>query len=481
MTSFSAFPQSHALNGMEAARVSLPNAAVVSKPPAPSLVQDDATTALRRLLRIEGEIRDCAGFDQLGLLLVNEVQKLSGARQVVLFDLRGVGLKITRVSGVQDIDPSAPTLQWLCAQIETQRPRAERGRAGAIEFGIGANAKDETGRAFPFAHGHWVPLSHRARQPDHALLLIGEALFKEAQTTIATRLAQTAAHAAYSLGTRAPRNPAKTSLLKRGMMASTALVVLAMALPVPMTALAPAEVVAREAFVVSAPIDGVIDDILVPPNTPVQVGTVLVRYVDTGPRSQYQIASREVDLAEAKFRQLQQAAFLDDKARRDVAQARSEWLLKLAERDYTAENLQKTEIRAQRDGVVVYADRKDLLGKPVSTGQRILEIADPADVELRAQMPVADVLELKPGAKVRLFLDGNPLRPVLARVHSVSHAARPTDGQVMAYRVQARFDAGEPLPRLGVRGTAQLFSHSMPLGYYLFRRPITWLRQKVGV
>jgi multidrug resistance efflux pump len=258
-------------------------------------------------------------------------------------------------------------------------------------------------------------------------------------------------------------------------------VIAAMFYPVPMTALAPMEVVPQGAFVVAAPIDGVIETIVPPPNSAVKKGDILVQYVDTVPRNELLVAEREVSVAEAKLRQFQQSSFVDETAKRELAAARAELKLKVAERDFAQDTYDKSQVRAARDGVAVYADRKEWVGKPVVTGQRILEIADADKVELRANLAVADVLDLKPGARVRVFLDGDPLKPLNARVVSASHQARVVEGQGLVYRIDATFDPGQPLPRPGVHGTAQLFSDKAPLGYYLFRRPLTWVRQKVGL
>ena len=178
---------------------------------------------------------------------------------------------------------------------------------------------------------------------------------------------------------------------------------------------------------------------------------------------------------------MQQSSFVDEAAKRELAQSRAELKLKVAERDFARDTFNKSQVRAPRDGIVIYSDRKEWVGKPVVTGQRILEIADATKVEMRANLPVADVLNLKPGARVRAFLDGDPLNPVDAKITSASHQARMVEGLGLVYRIEAQFLAGQPLPRPGVRGTAQLFSDKAPLGYYLFRRPLTWLRQKVGI
>ena len=42
-------------------------------------------------------------------------------------------------------------------------------------------------------------------------------------------------------------------------------------------------------------------------------------------------------------------------------------------------------------------------------------------------------------------------------------------------------EPGATPPRLGIRGTAQLIGENVPLYLYLFRKPISFLRQKFGL
>ena len=44
----------------------------------------------------------------------------------------------------------------------------------------------------------------------------------------------------------------------------------------------------------------------------------------------------------------------------------------------------------------------------------------------------------------------------------------------------AAADPAAALPRLGIRGTAQLYGGNVPLAFALFRRPIASLRQWAG-
>ena len=370
-------------------------------------------------------------------------------------------------------------VRWLQGEL-ARLLREEDGAARRLTLPTGAAATGEEGRTFPFPHLFWFPVYRMSSGGHGGIVLASERPIADGAAVLAERVSGTAAHAATILAKRAPRRVLRVGgriLLALGVSAAAIL----LAWPVPMTALAPMEVAPRDAFVVAAPIDGVIEDILVTPNQSVAEGEPLVRYVDTATRNQLEIAERDLAVAEAKLRQAMQMAFADERAKRDLAQARSEIALKRAEREFAREIAGKSVIVAPRAGVVIYADRKDWIGKPVSTGQKILDLADVGQVELRAHLPVADILDLQPGARVRAFLDGDPLRPVEARLDFVSYQARPIEGLGLGYRVQAQFAPGQALPRAGARGTAQLFAGQAPLALHLFRRPLVWARQKLGV
>ena len=75
-----------------------------------------------------------------------------------------------------------------------------------------------------------------------------------------------------------------------------------------------------------------------------------------------------------------------------------------------------------------------------------------------------------------------PLSARSARVVRSEFRAKPGDNGTMTFKTTAKFDAGrrEP-PRLGLRGTGQIYGQSVPLVVYLLRRPISALRQIFGL
>ncbi len=248
-----------------------------------------------------------------------------------------------------------------------------------------------------------------------------------------------------------------------------------------MTALAPAEVVAADPMIVAAPIDGVIDSIEVGPGQAVSSGDVLARLSDTVLRNKVEVARRDVAVAEARIKQTTILAMSDARGRHDLGIAEADLEYKRAELSFAADMLRRTTIRATRSGVAAYADRKSLIGRPVATGERIMEVADPAAVELRIDVAIPDAIALVPHGRVKLFLDIDPLNPREAHIVRSDYKARPGDNDVLSFRTFARLEPRDAVPRIGVRGTAQIYGERTYLGLFLFRRPLTAARQYLGL
>lgn len=320
-----------------------------------------------------------------------------------------------------------------------------------------------------------MPLKDRLGEVFGGLWLAREQPFNEAELTLLAQLGDTYAHAWLALQ---PRKPWRLRWPKKKLLAIAAGLCLLLLIPVRQSVLAPAEVVPLGGRVVAAPLDGVIAEFLVKPNQRVAAGDLLVRFDATSLKAQADVAERALGVAEAELKANAQRAFADaeSSSRIDLLAARVEQ--KRAERDYARELLARSEVRAERAGIAVFADAERWTGKPVQTGERLMQIADPAQAELRIELPVGDAIALQPGAEVALFLDSDPLNRHAARLERAAYEAQGTAAGQLAYRLDAAFlDAP---PRIGLRGTAKLFGDRAPLAYYLLRRPLAALRQSLG-
>ncbi len=448
----------------------------------PGVTRPEINNALQ-LLRLEGLTRDVKTLGELQLVMANETRLIIRAQQIFVMTKRRDGsFAVTAATGVPSVDRSAPLVQWLERTIA--RLGTDVGLEASCEFQIHAyaDASDETANAYPLRDALWIPVAGRAGGMLGGVLLVRSEPWGENDLVLAKRLSGTFAHA-WSWIASGKSLESRFAFNKRLAALSAALGLLIGLLPVSLTALAPLEIAGRDQVLVTAPIDGVIDDILVSSNSAVVIGQPLVRLVDTQLRNRAAVAEREMQVADARVKKTMLLAFGDVRGRHELGIARAELAVKTAERNFARELMSRTVITAPQAGVAVFGDKRDLSGRPVATGERIMEIADPNQLEVRIDVPVADAIVLKPGARVKTFLDSDPLHPIEAVVLRADYQAKMRETGVLAFRViaQLKSQGDAPLPRLGIRGTAQLYGADVPLGFALFRRPIAALRQWTGL
>ena len=447
------------------------------KPVSGSKPQQSAGPA-ERILQIEADIRALSQEKELKFHIVNESRRVVPFRQAFLV-VNPDAARVATISSISLVDRNAPLVLWIESVVRSLA--REHDMAERAEFSLPAHGDADPLQTseYPFPHLLWVPLKDRKGAVFAGILLAREQPWRETEITIAGRIADTYAHAWAALSGKTGTMKPKRSWLRRLWPFAALAIVAAGFIPVPMTTLAPAEIVANESEIVAAPLSGVIDRIDVPPNALVEPGQTLVHLVDTELRNEFQIAEQTLLVADAAVRRATQTSFVDPGAKRDLAVAEAELALARARRDYARDLLERSVVKARRSGLAIYSDPDDWSGRPVTTGERVLEIADPANVEIRIELAVDDSIALSNGARVRLFLDADPLNAIEARVENTAYHAEPTSDGRLAYRVDATL-AEEASQRIGLRGTAQLYGERVPLYFYLLRRPISALRQSTG-
>ena len=444
---------------------------------------DANLAAFSQLLKIEADARRAANERELSYLIANDTLGLVRARQVfVLGQAAGTNrFQIRAVSSLALVDRNVPLLRWIEALVARLSDDVGLERAQTFTLPAYTDPGDSIMSEYPFANMLWLPLWSRNDAATDGFLLSRDTPWLETDVKIAVRLAETYGHAL--LLVRSPKPMFRRKLPRSKILAATlAAGLMLVFVPVRMSALAPAEVGPRDAIIAAMPIDGIVEHVLVSPNETVSAGQPLVRLVDTIARNKLELATQEVAVAEARLEQASSLAFSDPQGRHDLGIAQAELGLRMAERNFAGDMLDKSVIVADASGLAIYSDKKDLEGKPLSTGDRLMQIAKPGHVELRIDLPVADSIVLEPGARVRAFLDSDPLQAYTGVVTHVDYNARVSETHVAVHRVIAHLtDDARGTARLGTRGTAQIEGPKATLGLYLFRRPISALRQWIGL
>ncbi len=426
--------------------------------------------------------RGAQEVEALQFIAVNDTHVLAPYRQAALW-LQGDGIRA--LSGVIEMERNAPYVQWLnsiCARL-VAKP------AGSVTASdLPAELAAQWSDWLP-AEAMWIPLAGGAGSlavpPGGLLFARDEAWNEEVIAEVSDWIASwrpmyhalELPHRRSSWRTRWQR--IRAGLLRRRLI-WIAVAVLVLSLPVPLTVLAPGELVPSDPITIRAPLDGVVSQFHVKPNQLVKKGDKLFSFDDIALGSRYEVAQQALRTAEAELRQVEQQSMGDQRARLQLPSARGNVIERLAEQELLKSQRGRSEVMAPQDGYILFDDPAEWIGRPVTTGERVLRLAKTSDREIEAWLAVGDAIPLPTGASARLYLSAWPLDPVSGRVRYVSHeAVRRPDG-IYAYRVRASLN-GDSEHRVGLKGTVRLSGKTAPLAYWVLRRPLATIREFLGL
>ena len=448
--------------------------------------QGEGATQIRNLslmMELGRMARRATTKEELGFIIVNQTRKLINYTQaaLLLFDEEASPFaRVLTISGIAVVDRDVPMAVWLKKVVRAMAAESPGvRRTTPIQEKYLTRGGYEDWQKFTSPNLLWVPLFFNDGRMIGGIIFMRETPFAEHEVGILDGLSESYGHAlGTSLFTR--RRKMSWNTKKRIVWSAVAMAVLAMLMPVRMSTLAPVAVEPYKPRMVAAPIDGVIADIAVTPNSYVRSGELLFTFDDTRARNSYEAAVQNLQLAKAKRDRARQGAFRDDTSKREISVLESEVRLRETELLYAKEIMEKLKVRSEKDGLILFDDPKALIGRPVKIGERIMMIADPTAVQAKVKLAVGDSIVLKPNAPIRLFLDVNPLDPLSAHLKYASYEASPTPEGKLVYSVTADFDDGEALPRIGLQGTAKIYGERTTLFFYLFRKPIAIFRKTLG-
>jgi multidrug efflux pump subunit AcrA (membrane-fusion protein) len=168
-------------------------------------------------------------------------------------------------------------------------------------------------------------------------------------------------------------------------------------------------------------------------------------------------------------------------AKRDRAQTRivsSQLEQSQAQLALIEEHLQRTEIVAPFDGVLVSGDLTQMLGAPLERGQALFEVAPLDAYRVVLQVDEHRVADVREGQRGELVLSSNPGQrfPILLQKTTPVSTAR--DGRNY-FRVEAQLETGvDPRLRPGMEGVAKVSVDERRLIWIWTREMANWLKLK---
>jgi multidrug resistance efflux pump len=440
--------------------------------------------AIGNLLQIEHEVRLASSMAVIEFIATNDTWRIVPYRQAALWRIDSAGrAQLQLVSGLADLGGDSPYRQWFNQVLASQHftpGKAQRLHMADLPADLHEGWREWMPNqvvALPFVTppgssngGLWLALEHEAADSEIALL---------------ERLAAVYGQALWAWRDALPWWQRAMPLVKRllGRKWLWLALLLTAAVPMRLTVLAPAEIIGKDAKPIAAPFEGVIAQFYVTPNQTVTPGMPLFALDDTNTRNRNEVATQARKVAEAEYLRTTQKAFSDLASKAELAGLKAKMDEKSAEADYTRELLARGQVSAPEAGIVVFSDPNDWLGRPVQTGERIMQLADPSKVQIAIRLPVDDALNLEPGARVKLYLNVAPLAPLDAELKQASYEPTPVAEGFVAYHLKADLSPsnGGSVPRIGLKGTAKIYGDWAPLIYHVLRKPLAWCRRTLGV
>jgi hypothetical protein len=440
------------------------------------------TQALATLVHLSKRARDARNVAELGFILVNESHALFPYQQAALW-LPGRGVSL--LSGVATPEANAPYVLWLKNIFENYLTSKEDTSAELLHA---QNLPEEIVSEWQ----QWLPESaiilplvvNDDENALGALLLARHQQWHEYEITLLQEWTEN-----WSQSYRLKKSGTAWSgkwlgfkgLKYRSLYFFLAVLLALFLIPVNLTVLAPAELVPLKPSLIRSPLDGVIDSFHVVPNQLVKQGDALFEFDRVNIENRLQIATQALATAKTEYRQKSQQALLDPSNKSKLAVLQGQISEKLSEVSFLQQLSERGFVTAPRNGIALFDDPLEWIGRPVVTGEKVMLVADEHAVEIEAWLSPADTIPLSENALLTFYLNADPFDPLQARVHYVAYEAVQRPDGLYAYRVRASLDNSERQPRVGLKGTAKLSGEKVSLIYWMLRRPLAAIRAWLGL
>ncbi|MBF0382325.1 MAG: HlyD family efflux transporter periplasmic adaptor subunit [Magnetococcales bacterium] len=438
------------------------------------------------LLQLQREVREAKSIAELGLIMVNRSQTILPAATVLFWQKNISSGEIKQASAVAQVDSNTPFIIWanaILSRLTTDSAQSDVHIVDKKELPV-EDAQQWAEWLSPY--GLMLPVASSEGALYGWLLMVREDKWQASDMVLAQELGQIYGYSWQTLSKQKAFNHISSKRWSDrwsrtlGFAAVLSLVLILFFVDVQQSVLAPATVVPKNPNVVTSPLDGVIKKIAIAANSAVKKGEILFWLEPSEIKNRRDVSNLILQVTKERYLKAQKVAFSDPQARASLPLLKSQIKQHSADAAYAQELLDRTVVFADSDGIAIFSDPSQWQGRPVAVGEQVMMVADANSVELEILLAVDDAIIMEPGAQVLLFLNSDPLNPLPAKLQHASYQATVDHSGTLAYRLTAKLLTTTPPPRIGLQGTAKLMGHQTSVFYYLFRRPLTALRQAVG-
>ncbi len=438
------------------------------------------------------EFMSAENLTQLIFRILNRTISLCEYRRAVLFRLSGKRVKFIAVSGKATVDRYSETVEkWnLLASAIDKREKPQLLSAGWAEKngtysqeGWNFIAKHTGGLAV-----YWLPLLPWGR-PRYGIWFErwGNGTWQQEDLNILNLVGLSAKAAFERLEPDSRWRRLREQLLTKYRLSLLFIILLTVVLcwRIPLRVVAPCEIMAKTPFVVTAPLAGVISQVVVKSGEAVSENDLLFTYDDRVVREELNIARQQMKILETGIRITKINALSSQDARAELEIMKyklKQEKIRLRMAEYRSSKLN---VKAETPGIVITIGNPDeWRGRPVEIGEKVLVITDPADISLRLWISEADNVRFDKDAPVKILLNSMPDESFLARLQYVAQSVTLSSEGIPSVMAEGDFTGLEKeklkLLRIGLKGNAIIYGEKVSVAYWLLRKPWTSLRRIIG-
>lgn len=249
----------------------------------------------------------------------------------------------------------------------------------------------------------------------------------------------------------------------------------------PLRIVASCEVIPKDPTIITSPLHGVIEKILVAPGDHVNKGASLVEYDKRVFAQELKIALEEYAIAEAALNRALSLGVNDPSSLSEVAVLQLKLKKQKIDVEVAQENYNKIVIKSPDKGTVIIDDVDQWVGKPVQIGEKIMTIADLTKTKVKIWIPENDNINMNPDLPIQVILNVDPSTSRTAKIEYVVNEVSISDQQVPSFIAEAHWENASTDVKPGLKGTAIVYGEKVSLFYYLFRKPWIIFRKVLGI
>lgn len=441
----------------------------------------------QKLLALQNNLFDLEDYDQITDFIVNDSYKILPYQIAVIFEYNNhqkQELRIVDISGTINQEINSEFKKWLETILEkivedkdiseklNNSPNLTVIHEEDIDTGITKNWAENLGQEILLAK------LYANKKANICLILFNDVRY-QVTDVINFNFMVKSYEQALKINLK-NKFKIKNRLIKPSIIIKLLIVIfiISMFIPVTPSVMAPAEVISEKTWSVNAPINGIIKEIYIEPNSMVKKDQLLFMFDQLDLSNNLKVIQQELKILQTDQAQARALGFDDREERAKIYRLKQDIEAKKQEIQYANEQLNLSFVKSPEKGIILYKSQDDLIGKPVKVGETIMQIADIETRVIEIWLDVNDSLQLKKDMVVYYYSNKEPFLAIEANLDYYSYEAYITPQDKIAYRLLAKVAGGNESLIVGDHGQIKIYGlKKVALGAFLFQKPISKLRQ----